>query len=99
MLKCSVDMYGLPLGITDLTSVEIELAGDVHLKDIVAALKRKVPALEGQVILPGQDCLAGNYLLNIDGKLHASHTEDEARALTSLKDGDRIALLPLSSGG
>jgi len=99
MLKCVVDMYGLPLGVTDLTSVEIQIEEDARLKDIIAALKHEVPGLEGQVILPGKDCLAGDYLLNIDGKLHASHTEDESEVLTSLKDGDRIALLPLSSGG
>ena len=98
-MKCFVDMYGLPLGVTDLTSVEIRLEEDARLRDIVAALKREVPGLEGQVILPGKDCLAGDYLLNIDGKLHAGHTDDESEVLVSLKDGERIALLPISSGG
>jgi len=99
MLKCFVDMYGLPSRTTERKSVELRLTERASLADVVAALRREVPSLEGEAIRPGEDRLSDGYLLNIHGRLHADHTEDKLGHELSLRDGDRIALLPLSSGG
>jgi hypothetical protein len=52
MPKCTVDFFGLPIYIKPL-KVEIELKDEAKLKDVIAALRQKVPALEGTIIVPG----------------------------------------------
>jgi len=99
MLKCLVEMYGLPGKTTERPGVEIRLKERAGLADVIAALRREVPSLEGEAIRSGEDRLADGYILNINGKLYADYGEIQGDGVLSLKDGDRIALLPLSSGG
>jgi molybdopterin converting factor small subunit len=93
MAKYVVEMFGLPPDITELREVEIELDDEPRLADIVAALRQKVPALEGVVIHPGEDRLTDRYVFNINGQFFFDGREPH------LQKGDRIVLLTLATVG
>jgi molybdopterin converting factor small subunit len=93
MIKCTVEMYGVSPEITDLRKVEVELNGGATLGDVVAALRRKVPALEGAVITKGEDRLTEYYAFAIDVNFQPDDSNIQ------LKDGDRVVLLLLATGG
>jgi hypothetical protein len=93
MVKYKVEMFGLSNEITNLKSVELELKERAGLKDIVAELRRKIPALEGSVIRAGQDRLTERYVFNVDGRFYFD-TDN-----VQLPEGASIRLLLLSTGG
>lgn len=93
MVKCTVDMFGMPAQVTDLKNVDIELKDDARVRDVVAELKRKIPNLEGAVITPGDNRLTEMYAFNINGQFH--YDDSDLR----LKNGDRLTLLLLATGG
>jgi molybdopterin converting factor small subunit len=93
MFRCTVEMFGLSPEITELREVEVKLKDGASLGDVVAALRRKIPALEGGVICAGEDRLTEFYAFNINGCFYAGDEE------VQLKDGDRVALLTLATGG
>jgi len=86
-------MYGLPREITELREVEVELAVGAGMAEVVAALREKIPALEGPVIRPGQDRLMEQYKFNINGRFYFDGMDFE------LGKEDRIALLVPMTGG
>ncbi len=94
MTRCIVEMYGLSSEITELRKVEIELEDGASLGEVVEALRRKIPALEGRVIRPGEDQLMEHYAFNINGRFYFDENEE-----VRLQDGDRVALLTLATGG
>ncbi|MGP8080400.1 MAG: MoaD/ThiS family protein [Dehalococcoidales bacterium] len=96
MPKCTVDFFGLPVNITEL-KVEIELKEDAKLKDIIAALRSNVPALEGKIIVPGEDRMVDGYTFNIQGRFYVDGIDGDKNL--QLKDGDHIALLTIPVGG
>ena len=96
MPKCTVDFFGLPLKITEL-KVEIELKDEAKLKDVIAALRQKVPALEGNIIVPGQDRMIDGYTFNIHGRFYVDGFDGDQSL--HFKDGDHIALLTIPVGG
>ena len=49
MTKCIVEIFGLPREITEVQKVEVELKDRANLGDVIAALRRKIPALEESV--------------------------------------------------
>ena len=93
MSKWTIPMYGLPREITEKREVEVELREGAGMAEVLAALREKVPALEGTVIIPGRDRLAENYKFNINGSFYYSGMDFK------LKKGDRIALLVPMTGG
>ena len=93
MAKFNVELFGLSNEITALKNVDIDLNDGASLKDVVAALRSKIPAMEGSVIRTGQDRLTERYVFNVDGRFYFD--TDNAR----LNDGDHIRLLLLSTGG
>ena len=93
MFRCVVEMFGLPSEITELREVEVELDEGATLRDVVAALKDKIPALEGTAIRAGEDHLAENYKFNVNG--HFYYEDKDLK----IKNGDRIALLVPITGG
>ncbi len=93
-MKCVVEMYGLSSELSGLPKVEVELDDRASLRDLVAALRHKIPTLEGHVICAGEDRLTENHVLNINGRFYA----DEAEEL-QLQSSDRVALLTLAVGG
>jgi molybdopterin converting factor small subunit len=88
-----VELFGVPQEITELRQVEIELNDGASLGGIVAALRRKIPALEGLVIRKGEDRLTEDYFFNINGRFYFDSSE------LQIEDGDRIALLTIARGG
>lgn len=91
-MKYTIQMFGLPREVTQLREVEVELEDGANLADVIAALKRKIPALEGQVIRPGENRLTDYYGFNVNGQFYI---DDTGR----IQEGDRIALLTLAAGG
>ncbi len=79
--------------ITELRSIEIELDEEAGLQGLVAALRRKIPGLEGKVIRAGQDRLTEQYVFNIDGRFYFDSDK------VKLKEGSVIRLVLLSTGG
>ena len=86
-------MYGLPREITEKREVEVELREGAGMAEVVAALREKIPSLEGKVIVRGQDRLADEYKFNINGTFYFAGMDFK------LKKGDRIALLVPMTGG
>jgi molybdopterin converting factor small subunit len=91
--KFVIPMYGLQREITEEREVEVELPDGAGMAEVIAAMKEKLPALEGQVIRPGQNRLADEYKFNINGHFYFDGSEFE------LHPGDRIALLVPMTGG
>jgi hypothetical protein len=93
MFKCLVHMYGLPREITDLRAVEIEVEEGAGMAAVAAAMKIKVPTLEGPVIRSGENRLEEDYKFNLNGHFYFDGMDFQ------LKPGDRIALLTPAQGG
>lgn len=92
-LAFTVRMFGLPPDVTDLREVEIEVPEGAGMREVVAALKKKVPSLTGHVFRPGEDRLADLYKFNINGHFYFDGMDFK------LQGGDRIALLIPATGG
>ena len=88
-----MEIFGLPEEITGPPKVEVRLKDGTNPRDVIAALRREVPALEGLVIRRGEDQLADYFGFYINGSYYTGDEEIQ------LKDGDRIVLLALASGG
>ena len=93
MFSCIVEIFGLPEEITCQPKVEVRLKDGAGPADVIVALRREIPALEGPVIRRGEDRLVDYFGFYINGRYCAS--DDEVQ----LKDGDRIVLLALAGGG
>ena len=96
MIKCIVEFFGVPVKTTE-TKVEIELKEGAKLKDVIAALRYKLPALEGKIIVPGQDRMVEGYTFNIHGHFYVDGYDNDQDI--QFKDGDRIAVLTIPTGG
>jgi len=93
LIEYTVELFGLSSETTALREVQVELKNGASLTDLVAALRRKIPALEGGVIRTGEDRLSDYYAFNINGRFYVDEGEPE------LHNGDHIMLLALSLGG
>ena len=47
MATYTVEMFGLPYSISGIREIKFELNNEAKLTDIVGALRREIPALEG----------------------------------------------------
>ena len=93
MNRCIVQLFGLPREVTELREVEIELTDGASLGDVIAALRREIPALEGYAIRAGENRLMEHCAFNINGHFYLDDKEIQ------LQDGDRVVLLTLATGG
>jgi molybdopterin converting factor small subunit len=93
MFTCTVEIFGLPEEITSPPKVEVSLKDGASIKDVIAVLRRKVPALEGPVIHLGKDQLVDYFGFYINGRCYTSDQE------VQIKYGDHIVLLALATGG
>jgi molybdopterin converting factor small subunit len=93
IFECAIPMYGLAQEITTAREVKVELRDGAGMAEVIAAMRKKLPALEGPVFRRGQDRLEENYKFNINGKFYFEGTDFE------LHPGDRIALLVPVTGG
>jgi molybdopterin converting factor small subunit len=93
MIKCLVEMFGIPPEVTDLSKIEIELSEGSGLKELVESLRSKIPALAGKVIDARENRILDNYTFIINGRYFPSENELE------LRDGDRVVLVLMAMGG
>jgi molybdopterin converting factor small subunit len=96
MIKCTVEFYGVPVQAPGY-KVEIEVKEGARLKDIIAALRRTLPEVEGKIIVTGQDKMIDGYTFNIKGKFYIDGYDDDSKL--ELKDGDKVAVLTIPIGG
>lgn len=93
MVTCIVEMFGLPDEITALREVEVKLKDGANLTDLIAALRHKIPALEGHVIRANEDRLTEHYAFIIDGHFYLDDMK------LRLQNGQHVALLTFAVGG
>ncbi len=93
MNRCVVQLFGLPREVTELREVEVKLKDGANLGDVIAALRREIPALEGRVIRAGENRLMEHCAFNINGRFYLNDKD------VQLQDGDRVSLLTLATGG
>lgn len=93
MFKKVIPIYGLPVEISTVRQVEVELKDGAGMEDVVAALKEKVPELEGPVIRSGENRLKRYYKFNVNGNFYFDGMD------FALREDDRIALLMPITGG
>ncbi|MFC1920880.1 MoaD/ThiS family protein [Chloroflexota bacterium] len=93
MIRCIVEMYGFALEVSGRNEMEVVLADGARLGDVIAELRQKAPELEGKVINPGTNTLVEHCVFNIEGKFYFENEDVE------IKDGGRIRLLTLATGG
>ncbi len=93
MNRCIVQLFGLPREVTELREVEVKLKDGANLGDVIAALRREIPALEGRVIRAGENRLMEHCAFNINGRFYLNDKD------VQLQDGDRVSLLTLATGG
>ena len=93
MIKCIVEMFGVPRDVTGLREVEVSLEENASLSNLVDALRRAIPALDGRVIQAGADRLLDNYGFNIKGQFYFDNAE------VQLEDGEHIIIITIATGG
>jgi molybdopterin converting factor small subunit len=93
MAKWKIPMYGLPREITPLREVEVDLRDNATMAEIIAAMKEKIPTLEGPVIRRGENRLVDQFKFNVNGNFYFDGQD------FTLHQGDRIALLVPITGG
>jgi molybdopterin converting factor small subunit len=93
MFKVVIPMYGLRREITEAREVEVELRDGATMAEVIAAMREKIPSLEGPVLRKGEDRLVEQYKFNINGKFYFDGQDFK------LNKGDRIALLVPITGG
>jgi molybdopterin converting factor small subunit len=93
MFKVTIPMYGLRREISEKREVEVELRDGATMTEVIAAVREKVPSLEGPVIRRGEDRLVELYKFNVHGKFYYDGQDFK------LHQGDRIALLVPMTGG
>ncbi len=93
LFECTIPMYGLAQEITTVREVKVKFRDGAGIAEVIAAMREKLPSLEGPVFRTGQDRLEENYKFNINGRFYFDGTDFE------LHPGDRIALLVPVTGG
>jgi hypothetical protein len=93
MATYTVELFGLPNDLAGRRNVEVELEDEADLTDIVAALRRELPALEGRIIQPDEDRLARHYSFNVNGRFHFEDYH------VKVHPSDHILILTFALGG
>jgi hypothetical protein len=93
MYTLQVEMYGIPQNITQQYKTAVDLEDGAGLKDVIQALKRQVPALEGPVICQAQDRLTEAYSFIINGQSQPGDGN------IRIQPNDRIVLVLMATGG
>lgn len=93
MASYTVELFGLAHVFPGQRDIIVELDSESTLRELVAALRRNVPALEGKIIRPGEDRLAGLYALNVNGRFYLDEYD------TKITPADHILIVTLALGG
>ncbi len=90
-MKLTVEMFGLS-PYTEENSVGVDIENGATMGELLAAIGTKMPSLKGRVI-QSDNKLVENYGLYVNGEFVS---DDRA---VKLKQGDRVVLLLLATGG
>jgi molybdopterin converting factor small subunit len=90
-VNLAVEMFGLSPH-TEANLVNVEVENGATIGQLLEELGRKVPKLRGRVIQP-DNRLVENYGLYINGEF----VSDDAAV--RIKQGDRVVLILLATGG
>ncbi len=93
MFESRVKLFGFPPRIIDGNEVILTLPEGACLADVVAQLRKRVPALEGFAVASGENRLMTGFKFNLNGRL--VYTDYSIKVHRE----DRIALLIPISGG
>ena len=93
IFKCIIPLYGLPREVTTVRQVEVELSDGAGMVEVIAAIKDKIPSLDGPVFRKGENRLEEQFKFNINGQFYYEGMDFQ------LHPGDRIALLVPMTGG
>ena len=91
--KCVIPLYGISHELAPRRQVELELSDGAGMAEVIGAIKKKVPALDGKAFKKGENVLEEQYKFNINGKFYFEGMDFQ------LHPGDRIALLVPITGG
>jgi molybdopterin converting factor small subunit len=89
----TVELFGLSHLFPGEYDLEVELGPEATLGELVGALRRKMPALEGKILRSGEDRLNGSYAFNVNGRFFLDQYDTQIRA------ADHILILTLALGG
>ncbi len=94
-INCTVEFFGTPTEATpNIIEADVEITEGAGVPELIRALRKKVPTLEGQVFVPGEDRLQEAYAFNINGEFFVDAGEG-----AKIKKWDRVVLILLSAGG
>jgi molybdopterin converting factor small subunit len=92
-MRYTVELFGMTNALAGIRKIEVDLDGEVRLQELIHALRRAQPELEGRVVEPDEDKLTRHYAFNVNGRFHIDDMD------TSVRPEDRIVLLTLALGG
>jgi len=92
-VRITVELFGHPRQLTGEKEVAFELSEDARVRDVVAQLTERFPALLGPVFDAQTLELAPTYLLNIDGRRVVDDFEMKP------EDGQHLLLFFVDAGG
>jgi hypothetical protein len=93
MARYKVELFGMSNEVGGRCIVEVDLNDGANLADLVAALRREMPALEGGVISAHEDKLTKHYTFNVNGRFYLDDYGAKVRS------EDHIVLLTFALGG
>ena len=93
MAAFKVELFGLSHLFPGQYDIEVELGPETTLGELLAALRRKMPALGGKIIRTGEDRLAGLYAFNVNGRFFIDEYDVKVRP------ADHILIVTLALGG
>jgi hypothetical protein len=94
MITCTIELYGVSAELAGISKVVLELPGEnAGMKELVTALKTRLPELDGIVVKPNENMLADNQAFNINGHFYSGSE------VIIVYNGDRIRLLTAAIGG
>ncbi len=91
-MKLTVEMYGLS-PYTEDNSVNVEVKDSAGFKNLLGAIVRKIPSLEGHVIRSDTNSLVETFGIYLNGRFI-----DQNEAI-KLKPDDRVVIILLATGG
>ena len=94
-MRVVVELTGVARMLTGQSSVDLELAPDDTLQQVVISLARQFPALIGEVFEKSGENLIPTNVFSLNGEKIIHENELTFKP----KDGDKLILLSLLAGG
>ena len=94
-MRVVVEFTGVARMLTEQSSVDLELAPNDTLQQVIISLARQFPALIGEVFEKGGDSLIPTNVFSLNGEKIIHENELTFKP----EDGDKLILLSLLAGG